>query len=111
MPTSTLADSAASVREYVRNANAILDSLTRFEFTKQRYHALLGDYSASITARVALTANLSQARTDQAASAARLTIAETSLGQQRRKRRWSQVENWLWRAGASYWLYRQFRGR
>ena len=99
-------DSTAAVAQFRKNANAILDSLVRYEFLKQRAFVLNGRVEELSHAQKATT--LEMFRKNQAVLKAQ---SEAAAAQQKalangKKYKKANGERWIWRAlaVAGLWL-------
>lgn len=109
MPTSSVADSVASVQQYVRNARAVLDSLTRYEFAKRRNTDLVQRYTALQTENLGLGLDRAQCFQQLTTAVGREAVARADADAQRRKKGAARLQVWLWRVAAAGLVYERYR--
>ncbi|PQA59151.1 hypothetical protein [Siphonobacter curvatus] len=97
------------VQDFVRHANAILDSLNRFEFTKARYANLLNQYAQGQQQQLSLLVRIEELQRQNEQLNTALTKTQIQLDEERRKKRAKAWENWFWRALAGGLIYNQTR--
>ncbi|MDR6195933.1 hypothetical protein [Siphonobacter sp. SORGH_AS_0500] len=97
------------MKEYARNAKAVLDSLSRFEFTKARYANLLNQYAQEQQRQLTLLVRIEQLERQNEQLSKALTKTETQLAEEIKKRKGKGWENWFWRALAAGFIYERSR--
>lgn len=88
-------DSLEVVNEFVRNARAIEDSLTKYNFAKKEIKTLRAQKKEAEDGRNNLAIKYQQCKLDAADYATNLYNVQDKLGRERRKRRWNQVQKWV----------------
>lgn len=104
-------DSLAVVREFVRNAKAIEDSLTRLYFARKEITTLKAQKREAEDGRDFLAVRYQACKLDAADLATQLYHTKDNLGRERQKRRWNQVQKWVMvgvTAGLGYLQLRPF---
>ena len=105
--TAQSVDSAAVTREFVQNANALLDSLTALHFARQRITSLEQQLTKVIDERDQITTQYQRCQGASIGQQISSTVNQIDLRQTRSARNWSRVENWVWRIGAGFFIYKK----
>lgn len=100
-------DSLAIVRQFVRNARPILDSLTALHFARQRIRFLESQVKRREQQRDSLFSAYSDCATANTALTLDLFSSQDQLGRYRQKRRSDQVQLWLSRVLGAYLVYKK----
>ncbi|KAB7728031.1 hypothetical protein F5984_19955 [Rudanella paleaurantiibacter] len=100
-------DSVEAVRQYVRNAKAVLDSLTALHYARLSITKLGVRLKKAESGRDSVGRALVSTSRDMARAELERANALALAYQYRQQRRWSKVENWLWRLAAGYFIYKQ----
>ncbi|WP_421830220.1 hypothetical protein [Larkinella sp.] len=99
------ADSVSLIREAIRKAPAVLDSLVRYEFLKQRTGYLRADVQHCQAERLSLTLSMIKLRAERD-SLKQVIIRKDPL---RPRLQRARLENWGWRGLATLGIYLQLR--
>lgn len=76
----------------------MLDSLSRFEFTKARYANLLNQYAQGQQQQLSLIVRVEQLERQNEQLSKALTQTKVQLAEEIKKKRAKSWENWFWRA-------------
>ena len=104
-------DSLAVVNEFVGNARAIEDSLTKYTFAKKEINRLKAQKKEAEDGRDALAVKYQDCKLDAANYATNLYNVEDKLNKERNRRKWNQVQKWVMvgvTVGLTYFQLRPF---
>lgn len=100
-------DSVQVVLKFVQNVKPLLDSLTALHFARIRVRNLESTDKTLRANLATLTTELVRSQQRETALVLDLAGSREQALQYRRKHRRGQVEVWLWRLGAAFWVYKK----
>ena len=103
----TVPDSTAVAQDFIRNANALLDSLTALHFARQRITSLEKELAKTTSERDQVTAQYQRVQANSVGQQIQSTVNQIDLRSTRSARHWSRIENWVWRIGAGFFIYKK----
>ena len=92
---TAISDSLEVASEFISNARAIEDSLTKYTFAKKEINRLKAQKKEAEDGRDDLAVKYQACKLDAANYATNLYNAQDKLNKERNRRRWNQVQKWV----------------